>query len=182
MQDELCELEERLSALDESDAQSGNDKAMSSLHSRRGDHKNERKALIKAIGEKVHLHRELRRPTQPPRCLLFTLPLATPPQTEQNPQSHSERLKMEKPRAICLDSVRNWLDGEKPVTKEESHFLNNTQDIPSLGRKTDDYHIVEKWVERRLHWVSASKVRSLSHTLSGISFNNVLSLTARMAK
>jgi len=65
---------------------------------------------------------------------------------------------MEKARDMYLESVRNWVQGEKPVVEAESHFLDDQNDLASLGLKIEEYHFFEKWVEKHFSQVFASKV------------------------
>ncbi len=65
---------------------------------------------------------------------------------------------MEKARDMYVDSVSNWIDGKKPVVEEESHFLDNRNDLASLGLKVEDYHLLEKWAERHFSHVFATRV------------------------
>jgi hypothetical protein len=58
LQDELCELEDRLNALDDSDLQRGNHAHTVSLHSRRHDQNQQRKALLAEIQVKLKTYRE----------------------------------------------------------------------------------------------------------------------------
>jgi hypothetical protein len=53
LQDELCELEDRLNALDDADLKSGNHAQMVSLHSRRHDQNQQRKLLLAEIQVKL---------------------------------------------------------------------------------------------------------------------------------
>jgi hypothetical protein len=65
---------------------------------------------------------------------------------------------MEKSRDIYLENVRNWVDGEKPVLEAESHFLDDQNDLSSLGLKLDDYHFFEKWAEKYFSKAFVTKV------------------------
>ena len=98
LQDEICELEERLDALDQGDLQSRNDIALYSLHLRRNDSNKERRAIFG-------------------KTLLYWLTL-----DRKGLHMHSKYLQVEEIRDMYLESVRNWVHGKKP-TIEESHFL-----------------------------------------------------------
>lgn len=63
---------------------------------------------------------------------------------------------------MYLDSVRNWMDGEKPVVEAESHFLDDERDLVTLGAKPEDYHFFEKWTEKHFSDKFGTKVRSMS--------------------
>ena len=58
LQDEIAELESHLQLLDLDDFQSGNNIAMYSLHSRRHDRNEERKALMRQVEKKIYKYRE----------------------------------------------------------------------------------------------------------------------------
>src|SRR5436190_4324665 len=57
MQDELCELEAKLSALDDTDLRSGDEAGLYSLHSRREDQNRERQETMQILGEKLYKYR-----------------------------------------------------------------------------------------------------------------------------
>lgn len=61
---------------------------------------------------------------------------------------------------MYLSSVRNWVDGEKPVIESESHFLDDENDLASLGLKIEEYHFFEKWVEKRFSRLFSTKASS----------------------
>jgi hypothetical protein len=65
---------------------------------------------------------------------------------------------MEKARDMYFESLRNWVDGEKPVVEAESHFLDNQNDLASLALKTEECHFFEKWAEKHFSQLFATKV------------------------
>jgi hypothetical protein len=65
---------------------------------------------------------------------------------------------MEKARDMYVKSVRNWVDGKRPVVEEESHFLDDQNDLASLGLKVGEYHLFEQWLERHFSHAFESKV------------------------
>ncbi|CZR64715.1 uncharacterized protein PAC_14614 [Phialocephala subalpina] len=93
LQDELCELEDRLNALDDSDLQSGNHAHTVSLHSRRHDQNQQQKALPAEIQVKLKTYHGA-----------FN--------------EYAEVASLRKPQKLYLDSVRNWLDGRKPTRRK----------------------------------------------------------------
>jgi hypothetical protein len=57
-QDELCELEEKLAEIDKADLESGTHANLVSLHSRRYDSNNARKAVMEQLRVKIGEYRE----------------------------------------------------------------------------------------------------------------------------
>lgn len=154
MQDEICELEERLRVVDEADLRSGDPAAWYSLHSRRDDKNVERGEIMRQVREKLcryrkYVHQAFSSPEV--RALLTGM-------AEKSLYMHSQCVKMEKARDMYVESVRNWVDGKKPVVEEESHFLDDQNDLASLGLRGDEYHFFEKWVEKHFSHVFESNV------------------------
>jgi hypothetical protein len=58
MQDEICELEDRLRVLDQADLQSGDPTDLYSLHSRRDDTNVERREVMRQVREKLYRYRK----------------------------------------------------------------------------------------------------------------------------
>ena len=58
LQDEISELEAKIDALDNADLRSGDDLALYSLHSRRHEQNEQRKALMKELSEKLYVYPE----------------------------------------------------------------------------------------------------------------------------
>lgn len=58
LQDEICELEEKLQTLDQADLHCRNDVRLYSLHSRRHDQNQERKMMMQDIDKKLYNYRK----------------------------------------------------------------------------------------------------------------------------
>lgn len=82
---------------------------------------------------------------------------------------------MEKARDMYVESVRNWVEGEKPVVESESHFLDEN-DPPSPGLKIEEYHFFEKWLEKHFSRFFSTKLHA--HILGSMSSKTIhISLT-----
>lgn len=154
MQDEICELEERLRVLDKGDLQSNDPSALYSLHSRRDDKNVERREIMRQI--RVKLWRYRKYVLSNFSWILMRLSLTD--EKEKSLCMHSQCTRMEKARDMYVDSVRNWMDGKKPVVEEESHFLDDQNDLASLSLKGEEYHLFEKWVEMHFSHIFETKV------------------------
>ncbi|KAF4962741.1 hypothetical protein FSARC_9189 [Fusarium sarcochroum] len=109
-QDELAELEERLDQLDQADSQVDSYRLLTNRHLS-GD--SERRALLSEIESKLNQYNTL-----------FESLLA-----------HLERPE---PEESQIKSVRNWVDGKRPVVYSETSFLNDWSDLKRAR------HTVEK--------------------------------------
>ncbi|KAF8533833.1 hypothetical protein BDD12DRAFT_863283 [Trichophaea hybrida] len=48
-----------------------------------------------------------------------------------------------------VESFRNWVDGNKPTIEEESHFLDNDEDLCSLAGGEKEKDVLERLIETR---------------------------------
>lgn len=53
---------------------------------------------------------------------------------------------LSRPTASNVQSVVNWMDGNKPLVKSESMYLEHREDLVSLS-KEDDHAVFEELVE-----------------------------------
>lgn len=153
MQDELCELEERLHDLDETDYQAGTDSSRWGLGSRRNDTNTERKLIMEKIEARLGAYRRspvfyssvfgagtVRSLTRPENALL----------------AQSSMLNLEGALPKFSQGLASWIDGTKPIAENESRFLDNRVDLVSLlggerGKDPLENFVERKWASKLMH-------------------------------
>lgn len=68
-------------------------------------------------------------------------------------------LALEPAPSIHVDSIANWVDGSKPTTEPESHFLDDKEDLMSLSGGHASKELLEQYLERRWYHFFRVKVR-----------------------
>ncbi|KAL6832048.1 hypothetical protein V8C40DRAFT_237730 [Trichoderma camerunense] len=132
LQDELMELESRLQEIDFKESLSGSQQDLWNLHSRREDSNQSRKALMKEIRIKLQEY-------------------------ENAVKSQVFMLALEPAPSIHVESVANWVDGTKPTTETESHFLDEKEDLVSLSGGHASKEMLEQYLEK--HWYRFFRVK-----------------------
>lgn len=61
-----------------------------------------------------------------------------------------------------VESLRNWIAGNKPTIEEESHFLDDEEDLCSLEGGEKEKDALERLIERRwAHWFATDVIAHL---------------------
>jgi hypothetical protein len=66
---------------------------------------------------------------------------------------------------IYVDSVANWIDGTRPVTEAESHFLDSRDVIVSLTQQQSPNELLERYLEKNWYQYFIPKVVFLPRKL-----------------
>ncbi|RBR15533.1 hypothetical protein FVER53590_25999 [Fusarium verticillioides] len=111
-QDELAELEQRLDQLDQKDSKVDSYRLLTNRHSS-GD--TERRGLLTEIERKLNEFNNLL-------------------------ESLLAHLERPEPDESQIKSVRNWVDGKRPVVYSETTFLNDRRYICEIGRSESQTH------------------------------------------
>jgi hypothetical protein len=61
-----------------------------------------------------------------------------------------------------VNSLHNWLDGNKPTMEEESHFLSDEEDLCTLSRGYKDKDALRRFIERRWANVFVTEARAIA--------------------
>jgi hypothetical protein len=74
-------------------------------------------------------------------------------------------LALEQAPEIYADSLFNWIDGTKPVTEPESHFLDDRADLASLAGQQSSKEVLERYLEKNWYQYFVTKASSPPATL-----------------
>lgn len=66
---------------------------------------------------------------------------------EKSVGRYSQIRHFPKPQKKNLESVRNWVEGKRPVIEEESHFLDDAADLAALASSSAAASPLENWAE-----------------------------------
>ena len=79
--------------------------------------------------------------------------------SEEALHSQALTLALEAAPGLRIESMANWVDGMKPTTDAESHFLDNRDDLASLAGRGAKKELLENYLERNWYHLFRSAVR-----------------------